>query len=392
MDETKLEYLLRDKLENYETPVDPADWDVIRRRLRQQEHRKIAAMWLSVGAAAAVALLFMLYHPSVTEYSPLVPTMAVVTPLSISTPGDVQQPAPMLANSASTATRKTVAPMPEKPLLDTARHETPATTNMPADTAQTAAASQATAAAKEEKAETPVRRAPQDSSFTALLAEAHTPPEQTKRKKWALAALANQSGSIDFPNATEMMDEPYALNDVSAGSFAGTEHNMLNEPVKTSHHIPLSFGVTFRFYFTPRWAIESGLVYTYLSSEYKYADGYRLKQQLHYLGLPLHAVFQFAGGRRFSAYLSGGGMLEKGLSAHYSLTAPASQTDSRESIAGWQWSLSGQLGGSCHLSKRFSLYVEPGVRYFFPAARQPESMRTEQPFHFALGFGLRANF
>ena len=85
-------------------------------------------------------------------------------------------------------------------------------------------------------------------------------------------------------------------------------------------------------------------------------------------------------------------MLEKGISANYTLIAPASQTNKRESIAGLQWSLNGQLGGSFHLSKRFSLYIEPGVRYFFPDTRQPESVRTEQPLNFTLGFGIRANF
>jgi hypothetical protein len=245
-----------------------------------------------------------------------------------------------------------------------------------------------------EKKETSTQLDMPDSVLTLPLPEEDAAkPRQAGKKKWALALLAGQSGAVTFPNSTEAMEDFYTVSDnVFSGSFTTAEHDVLGDPVETSHHIPLSFGVTLRFYFTDHWAIESGLVYTYLSSEYKYSNAYRLKQHLHYLGLPVNAVYQFAGNRRFSVYLSGGGMLEKGVSAHYTLVAPASQTNSREGIAGLQWSLNAQLGGSYHLSKRFSLYLEPGVRYFFPDTRQPESVRTEQPFNFTLGFGIRANF
>ncbi|MDR2358978.1 MAG: PorT family protein [Prevotellaceae bacterium] len=393
MDETIEKYLLRDKLERHEAPVDPADWDIIRRRLQQQKHRKTAVMWLPASAAAAVALFFSLYQPSGVGRLPVVQPIAASLSLSVAVPGEVRQSEPVHVNNITVATRKTPAPLPEN--KETTHPEMPATASMPADTVEAVkTVPQIAANDKTEKAGTPTQLDMPNSLLTfPLTGEEEVRPGQAGRKKWALALLAGQSGAVAFPNSAERMyDYAYALNDEAPGSFTGSEYDALNNPTETTHHVPLSFGVTFRFYFTSHWAIESGLVYTYLSSEYKYANDYRLKQQLHYLGLPVNAVYQFVGSKRFSVYLSGGGMLEKGVGANYTLITPASRTNSRESIAGLQWSLNGQLGGSYHLSKRFSLYVEPGIRYFFPDARQPENVRTEQPFNFTLGFGVRANF
>lgn len=391
MDKTTLEYFFRDKLENYETPVDPADWDIIRRRLRQQKQRKNTMLWFSTGAvAAAVALFFLLYRPSVAGHLPVVPAVAAVPPLSIVVPGKVQPPAPALANNASPAIHKTLAPAPDKPLLETARHGIPATAHIPADTVQTVfISSQMTAEAKEEKTEAPVQPAMQDTLPVFPLSEEIILPEQSERKKWALALLANQSGGMNAANTFGIMDKSADNLHYAA---AEADRNMINTTKETTHHIPLTFGLTFRFYFTSHWAVESGLVYTYLSSEYKYGDDNRSKQQLHYLGLPANIVYQFMGSKRFSVYISGGGMIEKGVSANYTDITPLSKTDSRENIAGLQWSLNGQVGGGYHFSRHFSLYVEPGVRYFLPDVRQPESVRTERPFSFSLGFGIRSNF
>jgi hypothetical protein len=387
MDETTLQHLFRDKLENYETPVESADWDIIRRRLQQQRQRRTGILWLASGTAAAAAVLsfFVLHNPSVTGHLPVMETIAGTSPLSIAVPGEAQQPAPIQANNISNivaAPRKISVPPPEQSFVETA------------DTAHMEnALPQIAANAAVEKAETPAAQGGQDSLFTFPLVEDIAQPEQPERKKWALALLAGQSGGIGSANSFGLMDKSFAYNaeslDGLTAAFTNARNEMVNIATKTTHHIPLSFGLTFRFYFTSHWAVESGVVYTYLASEYQYGDDYRMKQQLHYLGLPVNAVYQFFGSKHFSFYLSGGGMLEKGVSANYTMIAPASREDSRERIAGWQWSLNGQLGGAYHFTKHFSLYVEPGVRYFIPDARQPESVRTERPVNFNLGFGIR---
>ncbi|MDR3134234.1 MAG: outer membrane beta-barrel protein [Prevotellaceae bacterium] len=396
MDETVLKYLLRDKLGGYETPPDDGDWEIIRRRLQQQKRRRATVLWMSTGAAAAaVALFFVLYPPSVAGPSPDIRETFAGLPEGV--PPTVAGHAP----AAPEAIRKTVAPTepgspaPEQPLLEAAQHETPAAGRAAADAAQTAnPLPQAAANVKEETTETPPPVPVQDSLLP--LFEDITLPEPAKRKKWAIALAAHSSGGRSAANAFDFMDKSERNGMLSDANFMynASENVMrIDNVVEATHHIPLTFGLSFRFYFTSRWAVESGLAYTYLSSEYKYGnDGYRTKQRLHYLGWPVNAVYRILDHKRFSVYASGGGMLEKGLGARYTGITPSSHTDYRENIAGWQWSLNGQIGGSVRLSRHFSLYAEPGVRYFFPDPRQPESIRTERPFGFTLGFGIRTSF
>ena len=60
------------------------------------------------------------------------------------------------------------------------------------------------------------------------------------------------------------------------------------------HRQPVSVGVTFRKNLPKRFSVETGLVYTLLSSEVTFEEGTRqLDQKLHYLGIPLRANWNF---------------------------------------------------------------------------------------------------
>jgi opacity protein-like surface antigen len=229
-----------------------------------------------------------------------------------------------------------------------------------------------------------------DTSFAFLLADDETFAKPAASRKWALALVAGQAGN--FSGENNDLSQMYAASKAPSIIDGTVVSSPPGTIIETNNSIPLSFGLTFRYYFTSRWALESGLVYTYLSSEYIYNNNTSIEQQLHYLGLPLNVVYQFFGSRRFSLYLSGGGMAEKGLSANYAVISSSGKTKTRDNIDGIQWSLNGQLGVSYNLSTRFSLYAEPGVRYFLSDEKQPESIRTDKPFNFSLGFGVRTNF
>ena len=108
------------------------------------------------------------------------------------------------------------------------------------------------------------------------------------------------------------------------------QHIMLqniNSHPKTDikHHFPVSVGITVQKELNNRLALETGLVYTYLSSDLTAGGAayYTQNQQLHYLGIPLKLNWNFLKKRYFNLYLSGGGMLEKcvhgELSAQYEM-------------------------------------------------------------------------
>mgnify|MGYP000706583756 CR=1 FL=1 len=87
-----------------------------------------------------------------------------------------------------------------------------------------------------------------------------------------------------------------------------------------SYSLPISFGFTVRKDLSRRIAVESGLMYTYLSTTFKRGGDCpsEVKSSLHYLGIPLNLVVYVWKNQRWNVYLSGGFMMEKGLQAVYS--------------------------------------------------------------------------
>ena len=161
--------------------------------------------------------------------------------------------------------------------------------------------------------------------------------------------------------------------------------------------IPISFGIAVRKNIHSTIGIETGLVYTYLSTDMTIIDDGRseVTLKLHYLGVPANLIVNLYDKSRWNIYASAGGMIEKGLvsvsqSKNYSVYKNSKITNNR-SISGLQWSLNGGVGLSYGIYKDINLYIEPGVSYYFDND-QPVSKRTEDPFSFNLRVGLRYDF
>ncbi|MDR1881030.1 MAG: PorT family protein, partial [Tannerellaceae bacterium] len=164
-----------------------------------------------------------------------------------------------------------------------------------------------------------------------------------------------------------------------------------------TYTIPLSFGITVRKNLGHRWAVESGLVYTYLLTKFKKQEtsAYEAGLELHYIGIPLHLVAYLWNDTKWTVYGSVGGMAEKGLRAVYTQhqyrpDAVVSSTV-KTSIPKMQWSLSGSVGASYRFYKEWSIYAEPRLSYYFKSD-QPLSTRTEHPVCVELGIGVRYEF
>ena len=61
---------------------------------------------------------------------------------------------------------------------------------------------------------------------------------------------------------------------------------------------------------------------------------------------------------------------------------------STQRVYGVQPLVKGQLGVSYDIASSYEFYLEPGGTYSIPND-QPVSSRTEEPFYFNIGFGLR---
>ena len=190
----------------------------------------------------------------------------------------------------------------------------------------------------------------------------------------------------------------------SGKSVSPYQHVMLQNinaqpTTDVKHHFPVSVGITVEKSLTPAFALETGLVYTYLASDLTAGDAtyYTQKQQLHYLGIPLKLRWKFLRKRIFDLYLAGGGMVEKclsgKLSAHYEVNdRPSLTEDEPLRVDPLQWSVSAAAGITLKLAPHVNLYAEPGIVYYFDDGSHVSTIRKEKPLNINLQAGLRFDF
>lgn len=160
---------------------------------------------------------------------------------------------------------------------------------------------------------------------------------------------------------------------------------------------PISFGITVRKALNNRIALESGLVYTYLYTKLNQSRmiSGRATLGLHYLGIPVNLVINLWDNPDWNVYVSGGGMIEKGVRSIYHVEAYGldehKSATYRSGIDGLQWSLNLSVGVSYRFYRDWSLYLEPRYSYYFNN-NQPVSYRTENMTLIGVGAGVRFEF
>ena len=166
------------------------------------------------------------------------------------------------------------------------------------------------------------------------------------------------------------------------------------------HHQPIRVGVTLRYAFAPRWAVESGLNYSHLRSDVTVGNPknyYDERTSLHYIGLPVNVVYSLLSTRAVELYVMAGGMVEKCVSGslrtnYFVGGEPHNNSRSSVSVGGLQFSANASAGVQLNLSPTVGLYAEPGVGYWFDNGSKVESIYHDRPLNFNLNLGLRFTF
>lgn len=155
--------------------------------------------------------------------------------------------------------------------------------------------------------------------------------------------------------------------------------------VDIDHKQPLSFGFSVRKGLARGFSVETGLTYTYLASDVKFAGSSEtVSQKLHYLGIPLRANWNFVDKKSFIMYVSAGGAMEKCVYGKIG--------SKNETVKPLQFSVMGAVGAQYNISSRVGIYVEPGVSYFFDDGSDIETIRKENPCNFTLQGGIRLTY
>jgi len=171
---------------------------------------------------------------------------------------------------------------------------------------------------------------------------------------------------------------------VSTMGLRGEDLMLMNAPsggkalpkTDVHHNKPLSFGVGVSYYLNDRFSLNSGLVYTYLSSDWQTNDEYRVKttQKLHFIGIPLGVTYKIAEWQRFNLYASAGLQMDmnvagrqKGKLVRDALISDVVIDSEVRSVREKKllFSANAKVGVSYPIFRFLSAYAEAGAGYYF---------------------------
>jgi len=205
---------------------------------------------------------------------------------------------------------------------------------------------------------------------------------------FALQAVANSSSdgyaSIEGASASLLRTTTSSVNEWEPSNISAD----LLDHCETNYFLPINFGLTVSISIIRNLNLITGLQYTYIANHIT-GNTFDLKQELHYLGIPVKIAVNLVKRGDFVVYSALGGTVEKGIAGvQHSNVDGEDEWKGTQSIQGFQTSLTGQFGVSYNLNHNFLLYFEPGVAWYIPSD-QPLSNRTEEPFNFNLALGIR---
>lgn len=247
-----------------------------------------------------------------------------------------------------------------------------------------------TAAAKSAAKE---RRTPGTTTADTRTAMPAEEPLRTRRQKRAassvsLFAAGGMTGAANGLQAAPVRSYSVTTNDVVSLIGNGDNFSPMQERDydKSSfrHHLPLSFGLSFRREFAYGLSLDCGLNYTLLRSEVRLPySSEEVSQTLHFVGVPLRLNWRFVERGAFSAYLGAGGMVEKCVAARL-----GSESVGEKAL---QWSLAAALGAQYRLGNHVALYFEPEVSCYLTDTELRTS-RTDASPTLTLRLGMRFAF
>lgn len=397
--------LFRSKLHNFEMDTMPGDWDAISSRLPGKApvpFRRTLRYW---AAAAVVSLLMItgsvyLYTPD-KERTPVAEairekTEAVESQLAEQVVAPIASVAPSIITERSITKKTAVASSRMRTRMGSVDvSEIVAAANVE----QVALPSDTVVAAEE--VEVAVAQAELSATPQTLIADAAPTAKEIKPRRWGFgmgggsvtAGTSNSLNTYAFKNTMKSDPELTFLNSTSFDK----------QIAKTNihHKTPVTVGLGVSYYLNDRFSLQSGLNYTFMSSDWETNGDYHreTKQKLHFIGIPLSLSYKIAEWNRLQFYAAAGGMTEMNVAGNlisetFVKKEAAPLSAERESIRmkEWMWSVNARVGVSYPLLRFISLYAEVGADYYFDNGSKIETVRSEKPFNVNLQAGFRFGF
>lgn len=409
---TKWETDFRNALLEHQEPLPSGSWDVLEKSLQKENvtvkasnKRLYHTLWISVASVAAVAV-FLWWKPW-SQVTDLTTNNAKITNWVVQKVGGEKASIPSIPEEPN-FTR-----VVEKRLLaiEKEREEKKTVTNAHTEEPVEVNGKSESLSQKEERGEgkekpTSLSRSVNQRSSLAFRSNQRDLSIERIQpvKRIALALSTSYLGGSSNGYAGYSAKIPWAVGAPGAFSnnYSQIIQNNLGREVHShiKHKMPVNAALLIRIPVAKRWAVESGLSYTYLSSDlqsgsdFSYCD---TEQRLHFLGIPVKVNYQFFDSRWISLYVSAGGMVEMCVSGKQNMhcvvngvsTADESRKVGRDV---WQSSLSAAVGAQINVLRKMSVFVEPGMVYYFDNSSSLETLRSEHPLGFNMQFGVRLTY
>lgn len=421
---------IRSRMENYSEPL-PADlWEKIDSEINRPKVIPMWRKWTSVAAAAAVVIAVSTLSVFYWTSDPSLKNTTI--PVADNTKSDRIEQENIIQNipadNSVVADVETGNVMPQLPVesIEADKQQDSSEEKMPEllisdnksaieenkDKTETTEAKENISSSKEKRInmmkvdrET-VRR---NASYLAMADEGGT----KKRRNVQVGIMAGNvpySSSSSFGGMSRLAMSTKSLSSVNnivvgemSDATASYSQMLFNNMAKDTytdikHHVPVTVGASVKWNLNKDWALETGLNYTYLYSELRSgAKSYiEDKQKLHYVGIPLKVQRSVWGNDIFSFYASAGGMMEKCVSGSVE-TVCVDESNRRIyetedlNVKPLQFSVLASVGLQANFNKLLSLYLEPGMIYYFDDNTDILTIRKDKPFNFNLQLGIRFN-
>ena len=166
---------------------------------------------------------------------------------------------------------------------------------------------------------------------------------------------------------------------------------LTNYQEKSEHHRPVTVGLSVRYALDDRWGVQTGLTYSWLSSDFIHTmNGTSIvdKQALQYVGIPLNVSYEVWRTGAFSLYASAGASVLINSSAKVK-TDGIGHNLHHDRL---QWSMGASVGAQYNLLPSLGVYAEPGVTYYPDNGSSVQNFFKDKPVNPSLQFGLRWDF
>ena len=419
--------IIGEELENIEEPLPADDWSVLQQKYAAARKRKKAAAFAWAGGitsvAAAIALVLMLVRPDsstvMPDSSPVIPGLTgdrndfvaeTLPPIEKVVPFDSSH----IESSIDTAhyvtpsvQKKVSVPVDvvKKSVDDVLIAENNTEEITTENTEETFDVIRDTTSLKDKLLADASIANKKDSSNDAYTEPTGTFgfddfPDDTPRRKRRPMSIGISGSTSDSPMMKPMADSEPPMDhepspepeDSVAAETPQSAMTMMRAKSGYSdsyqHEIPVSVGLSARFFLTDRLSINTGLNYTrYKSLRTRWFasthDQQKDWQYAHYLGIPVRLDWMIVNKKHFNFYLGAGVQADKCIYA----TVGGERLHEKEVLFG----LNGAMGLQFNIVPMVGLYFEPDISYSINEG-SIQTYRIREPFMISVRGGIRFNF